>query len=172
MSPFPLHRKRDGGCSLLARLHRYEGAALARPAEDDLALGGGEDGVVLADAYVSARVKLGAALAQDNIAGEHILAAVALDAEAPTGAVAPVARTAACFLVGHGFCSLVLAFGLGLAGALRGRFARLALAGFPGARGLGLRRAPGGFLRLPGCLLRLVVIVALGRPRLGGLGRL
>jgi hypothetical protein len=44
------------------------------------AFGQREQGVVLADADVFARVEFGAALANDDVAGEDELAAVALDA--------------------------------------------------------------------------------------------
>src|SRR5262245_18622344 len=44
---------------------------------------------------------LGAALTRQNVAGEHMLAAVAFDAEPPARRVAAVARGAACLLVCH-----------------------------------------------------------------------
>lgn len=50
--------------------------------EGDMALGKGEEGVVGALLDVSAGVKLGAALADDDIAGRDALAAKALYAEA------------------------------------------------------------------------------------------
>src|SRR6266404_8566057 len=62
---------------------------------------GREYRVVAADADMRARVKLGAALAHDDVAGHDDLAAVFLDAEPPAAAVAPVARGAACFLMRH-----------------------------------------------------------------------
>jgi hypothetical protein len=51
-------------------------------------------------------MKLGAALAHDDLAAIDGLTAKALHAEALTGAVAPVAGRAACFLVGHGVAFL------------------------------------------------------------------
>src|ERR1041385_6345234 len=109
----------NAGVRLALRLHRDFGAAFRALMEADLAVYRGEDGVILAESDIAARVIFCAALAQDDIARQHILAAVALDAEAPAGAVAPVARTAACFLVCHGCCSLLLllgAAGLGTTG--------------------------------------------------------
>src|SRR6185437_2456646 len=60
-----------------------------------------EEGVVAAHAYVLARPVFGAALAHDDVAGEHGFAAELLHAEALAGRVAPVARRAAGFLVCH-----------------------------------------------------------------------
>src|SRR5690606_41808960 len=60
-----------------------------------------EQGVVLADADVVAGVVLGAALADDDVAGEHELAAVALHAEAFRFRVAAVARATTGFFVCH-----------------------------------------------------------------------
>src|SRR6267143_2203760 len=57
--------------------------------------------VVAADADMRARVKLGAALAHDDVAWDDDLAAIFLDAEPPAAAVAPVARGAACFFIRH-----------------------------------------------------------------------
>ena len=51
---------------------------------------------------LSPGMHLGAALAHDDAAGGHELAAVALDAEALRLGIAAVARAAACFLVCHG----------------------------------------------------------------------
>src|SRR5512147_1826631 len=60
-----------------------------------------EEGVVLADADVLARVELRAALADDDGARVHELAAVGLDAQALALGIAAVAGRAACFLVCH-----------------------------------------------------------------------
>src|SRR6266481_4131211 len=62
---------------------------------------GREQRVVAADADMGARVKLGAALAHDDVAGDDDLAAIFLDAEPPAAAVASVARGAARFLMRH-----------------------------------------------------------------------
>ena len=63
--------------------------------ELDVAVGRGEQGVVLAKADIVARPELGAALAHDDVAGENLLAAELLDAEALAGGIATVTRGAA-----------------------------------------------------------------------------
>src|SRR5258706_514881 len=68
----------------------------------DLARDAREQGVVAAHADVVARVHHGAALAHQDLPCIGALAAVGLDAEPLRVGVAPVARAAACFLVGHG----------------------------------------------------------------------
>src|SRR5690606_24397575 len=65
------------------------------------------DGVVGADADAGARMPLGAALADDDIAGNDRLAAELLDAEAAARRVTTVAGRTACFLVCHGSGSLL-----------------------------------------------------------------
>src|SRR5215472_468057 len=104
----PSSKTRDAGVRLALRLHGDEGAPAAGAVEGDLAADRREDGVILAYAGVGAGMKLGAALAQDDVARQHDLAAEALHAQALAGAVAPVAGTAACFLMCHGSCSLGL----------------------------------------------------------------
>src|SRR3954447_18290042 len=69
--------------------------------ERDLAVGERKQGMILAQADVVARVPLGAALAHDDVAGAHGLAAELLYAEALAFAVAAVAGRAACFLMCH-----------------------------------------------------------------------
>src|SRR5688572_6434803 len=66
-----------------------------------LAVGLGEDRVVLAHAGIDARVELAAALPHDDVPRNHVLAAEVLDAEALGGRVAAVAGTATCFLMCH-----------------------------------------------------------------------
>jgi hypothetical protein len=61
----------------------------------------GEQGVIFAEADISAGMPLGAPLAHDNIAGHAGFAAKQLYAEALTAGVAPVARRSACFFVCH-----------------------------------------------------------------------
>src|SRR5690606_3160172 len=73
--------------------------ALDRELDD--AVGQREQGVVLADADVVARVVLGAALADDDVAREDGLAAVALDTQSFGFGVAAVTGTAAGFFVCH-----------------------------------------------------------------------
>jgi hypothetical protein len=60
-----------------------------------------EKRVVRADADVVARAIRRAALAHQDVPGEHLLAAELLDAEALRLGLAPVLGTAACFLVCH-----------------------------------------------------------------------
>ena len=79
------------GCSLRHRANRYEDAAFGFGAELDLAVDEREQRVVLAQADIGAGVPLGAALARDDVAGEHVLAAENLQAEALTMRVAAVA---------------------------------------------------------------------------------
>src|SRR5207237_1675621 len=67
-------------------------ASAAAAAELHRAVHGGEDRVVAAHADIGAGVKLGAALAHDDVAGQDDLAAEFLDAEPFAGAVAAVAR--------------------------------------------------------------------------------
>ena len=51
----------------------------------------GEDGVILAEADIGARLPPGAALADDDVAGDDGFTAVFLDAKAAAFGVAPVA---------------------------------------------------------------------------------
>src|SRR5512136_3094636 len=108
----PLQPKpRDGpcplfGCSGVAAAHRHVNASVALGRELNGALDHGEDRVVAADADAGARVPLGAALAHQEVAGDDVLAAVALHAEALGVRVAAVLRRAARFLLCHGSSSL------------------------------------------------------------------
>src|SRR3546814_4252016 len=68
---------------------------------------------------VAARVELGAALAHQDVAGQHALAAELLHAETASGGIAPVARAAACLLMCHG--SVFLLLGRFFGGRLLGR---------------------------------------------------
>src|SRR5262245_24709397 len=61
----------------------------------------GEESVVAAAADILARVELGAALLHQDVAGDDLLAAVALDAEVLRIAGAAVAARAYAFLVCH-----------------------------------------------------------------------
>src|SRR5262249_48285587 len=89
------------GRSLRHRQNRYENPALGFGTELDPALGLGRDlaaavdgrepRMVLGQASIGARVPLGAALARDDVAGEHVLAAKNLQAEPLTVRVAAVA---------------------------------------------------------------------------------
>src|SRR3569623_3145452 len=80
-----------------------EGAELAALDLELLhAVGQREQGVGAADADVEAGMKMGAALAEQDITRRHLLVAEAFDAEALRMGVAAVAAAAACFLVCHG----------------------------------------------------------------------
>src|SRR5437667_7336329 len=63
------------GRSLRHRLYRYEDAAFGFGTELDATIGQREQRVVLAQADILARMPLGTALAGDDIAGQHRLAA-------------------------------------------------------------------------------------------------
>src|SRR5438270_6099783 len=95
-------------------------------------------GVVAPDPDVVPGDDLGASLSDQDGAGEHDLAAVALDAEPAAGAVAAVAGAAAPLLVSHGSALRVRGRGLGAG------FGRLGLGGAGTAPGRGL----GGLDRL------------------------
>src|SRR6185312_12511176 len=77
-------------------------------AEGDHAVRGGEQGVVAADADVGARIHLGAPLADQDVAGEDLLAAEALHAQALAVGIAAVARGAACLFVCHLYSPVAL----------------------------------------------------------------
>src|ERR687898_697275 len=91
---FPSHRV-DGARSLLGprlqRRYRHEGAAAAARAEAHLALGQCEQGVVAAHADVAARMPLGAALADDDVARHDVLAAELLHTEPLARGIASIA---------------------------------------------------------------------------------
>src|SRR5215831_3817242 len=77
--------------SLRHRQNRYEHPALGFGTELDATVDQREQAMVLGQAYIGARVPLGAALARDDVAGEHVLAAENLQAEPLTVRVAAVA---------------------------------------------------------------------------------
>jgi hypothetical protein len=90
------------GRGLRHRHYRNEDAALGFGTELNAAVSECEQGVVLAKADIRARMPFGPALARNNVAGDTLLPAEQLDAEALAGRVAPVARRSACFFVSHG----------------------------------------------------------------------
>src|SRR4029079_6639169 len=96
-----LHAPTRAGRSLV-RLHRDVDAALLLSRELDVAFAQSEQRVVLAHANAVAGVPFGAALPDDDVAGEHALAARLFDSKPASGRVAAVARGAACFLMCHG----------------------------------------------------------------------
>ena len=69
--------------------------------ELDLAVNQGEQGPVATDTHILARMKLGAALPDDDAAGGDGLGAESLDAQTLGIAIAPVTGTALTFLVCH-----------------------------------------------------------------------
>jgi hypothetical protein len=77
------------------------GTAIGFLAEGYESLLGSEDRVILAKANAGARMPLGPALTQDNVAGNDSFAAELLDAEASTRGIATVARRTACLFVCH-----------------------------------------------------------------------
>src|SRR5229473_2212966 len=84
-----------------ARAPRDEGAPADPLLELHRALFEREQRVILPHTDPLAGMELGAALPHDDVAGDDNLAAVFLDPEPPPGAVAAVARGAACFLMRH-----------------------------------------------------------------------
>src|SRR3954468_20791760 len=95
------------GRSLRHRLYRDENAALGFGTEFDATGGQREQRVVLAKADIWPGMPLGAALARNDVAGKHALAAENLQPEPLTIGVAAVAGGAACFLVSHNKCPSV-----------------------------------------------------------------
>src|SRR4051812_43804540 len=80
---------------------RHVLAALLAIVESDAAAGERKEGVILAEADIGARIDAGAALADDDVAADHFLAAELLHAEATASRITTVARATACFLVCH-----------------------------------------------------------------------
>src|SRR5690606_5786259 len=92
------------GADLFRGLGRLDGdeAPVARLGrEGHSAVDQREDRVILAQAHTRARMPLGAALADDDVAGDDGFAAELLDAETAAGGIATVAGRTACFLMGH-----------------------------------------------------------------------
>src|SRR5471030_3200057 len=99
---YPLGWERLFGSHLdRRREHVHLDLAAGPGTERDEAVGGGEEGVVAADTDILARVHLGAALADQDIARHDLLAAEALHAEAASVGIAAVTRRAACFFMCH-----------------------------------------------------------------------
>src|SRR5690606_39030847 len=98
---------------LLRNRDNTDGAALLRTLgrELDLAVDQREQGVVAAEADAHARMELGAALADDDVAGLDGLAAVHLHAQVLRVGVAAVARGAYALFMCHDCVSLLAATG-------------------------------------------------------------
>src|ERR687892_332380 len=84
-----------------ARDHRHVRAPAPAGTEPDLAFDQREQRVIPADADIVAGVPAGAPLADDDVAGDDVLAAELLHAEPLARRVAAVARAAAGLLVRH-----------------------------------------------------------------------
>src|SRR5882724_10489345 len=95
---FGSHLGRSGG---RRRQHVHLDLAARPLSERDDAVGGGEQRMVATDSNILASIHLGAALADQDVARQDLLAAVALHAQALAVGIAAVARRAACFLVCH-----------------------------------------------------------------------
>ena len=89
------------GHCLRHRYYGHVGAAFSFRCELNLSIDEREQGVILAGTDIAAGVPFGAALARNDIAGEHDLAAVRLQAEPLARRVAAVSLRSACFLVRH-----------------------------------------------------------------------
>jgi hypothetical protein len=72
-------------------MNRYEHAAFGFGTELDATVGQSEQRVVLAQSDIGPRMPFGAALARDDVAGDHLLAAENLQAESLAVRVAAVA---------------------------------------------------------------------------------
>src|SRR5206468_2372794 len=83
------------------RVDRHVGSAVGFVLERHRAFDERKEGMVLADADIDARVPLGAALTDQDVAGEHLLAAELLDAEASSCGIAAFARGTASLLMCH-----------------------------------------------------------------------
>src|SRR5690606_4399799 len=83
------------------RFDRHIGAAASPRAERHGAVDKGEDRMVAPEPDAGAGAPFGAALADEDVAGENALATELLYAETLAGGIAAVARRAACFLMGH-----------------------------------------------------------------------
>src|SRR4051794_36259821 len=89
------------GRSLRQRDNRDEHAAFGFGLELDATVTQCEQRMILAKPDIAAGVPLGAALARDDVAGDHGLTAENLHAQPLTVRVAAVTRGSACFLVSH-----------------------------------------------------------------------
>src|SRR6266702_1817219 len=74
------------------RNYRYEGAAIAFGAEFDVTFDLGKEGMVGAHADIKAGMPGGAALTRDDVAGNHVLAAIRRDAKALACRITSVPR--------------------------------------------------------------------------------
>src|SRR3954452_4802712 len=80
------------GCSLRDRKNRYEGAAGGFCTKLDAAFDLGEEGMISAHSDIKAVMPCGAALTRNDVARNHVLAAIGFDSEPFARRVASVAR--------------------------------------------------------------------------------
>src|SRR5207248_179629 len=69
------------GRGILHRANRYERAAVAFGMKFDVAFDFGKQSMVGTHAHIKAGMPRGAALTRDDVAGDHVLAAIGLDSE-------------------------------------------------------------------------------------------
>src|SRR5581483_1824137 len=119
----------------LAGVDDRDRAALAARPELDLAVLGGEDRVVAADARTRAGPEASAALAHEDHPGLNVLAGEDLHAEHLRIRVAPVARGAEPLLVSHRYSAffLVVFFAAGFFAVVAAAFGFAAVFGFSSA---------------------------------------
>src|SRR4030081_3853359 len=85
-----VHRLLDRG--FRHREYRHESAAASFCTKLDMTFDLGEQGMVRAHADIKAGMPRGAALARDDVTGNHVLAAVGLDSEPLARRITPVTR--------------------------------------------------------------------------------
>src|SRR5262249_26799 len=98
------------------REYRHDGSLAGSGFEGGSAVDGRKDRMVDAHTHTRAGMPFGAALANNDVAGEHSFAAELLDAETTASGIATVLGRAACFLVCHSSSSLFLGLGRGFLG--------------------------------------------------------
>src|ERR1700730_9783284 len=84
------------------RDNRYESAAVGFCTKLNIAFDLGEQCMIGANADIKAGMPGGAALARNDVAGNHVLTAIGLDSEALARRITTVTRCTACFFVSHG----------------------------------------------------------------------
>src|ERR1700736_5977361 len=83
------------------RDNRYESAAVGFCTKLNMAFDLGEQCMIGAHADIKAGMPGGAALARNDVAGNHVLTAIGLDSEALARRITTVTRCTACFFVSH-----------------------------------------------------------------------
>jgi len=92
MAAIPLHPSGEWQRDLLGRrLHTHVHATTGLALERYFALGRRKNRVIFADADVQTGMVLGAALADDDVAGSHGLTTILFDAEPASGGIASIA---------------------------------------------------------------------------------